>query len=378
MAFTFVHTADWQIGKAFAHFPPEAAAQLRSARLDAIDRVAQVAIGSGAAHVIVAGDVVDSELIEDLGLRQILARLAAYPHLMWHLLPGNHDPVRGGSVWERWARLGVPPNVTLLVAASTYRVAQGVVLLPAPLTARQMTGDPTSWMDDAASTDGDLRIGVAHGSVRGFGSLGEAAVPIEAGRRLSARLDYLALGDWHGTKEIATGVWYSGTPEPDGFADNEPGHVLVVTIDGQGAAPRVQRVNTAHYRWMERRAILARSADLQAIEREVAGLGAEGRRSVVRLVLEGAVSAAEGAIIDERLDELSAHPFTMRVERQRLSILAAKSDRELLEDPRLAAVADRLIARSASGDDAQARIAAHAMRLLLAFSAGTGRAGDNA
>ena len=43
VTFTFVHTADWQIGKTFGAFPEEKASVLRHARLDAIDRIAEAA-----------------------------------------------------------------------------------------------------------------------------------------------------------------------------------------------------------------------------------------------------------------------------------------------------------------------------------------------
>ncbi len=83
-------------------------------------------------------------------------------------------------------------------------------------------------MDGVASPAGTLRIGLAHGSVQGFGSAGEANVPIDPARVKSAGLSYLALGDWHGTTRISDRAWYSGTPEPDGFRDNDPGNALVV------------------------------------------------------------------------------------------------------------------------------------------------------
>jgi hypothetical protein len=367
MAFTFIHTADWQIGKAFAQFDAAVGVQLRAARLEAIDRIAGVAASTGAGHVIVAGDVFDSELFDDMGLRQPLGRMAAYPDLAWHLLPGNHDPARGAGVWERLIRLGLPPNVTPLLSASPYRIAPNVSLLPAPLTAKEMRSDPTGWMDMAQTAEGELRIGVAHGSVRGFGSLGEAAVPIEAGRRHSAGLDYLALGDWHGTKQIARGVWYAGTPEPDSFADNEPGHVLVISIAGPGAEPEARKVATGHFRWLERRAVIARLADFAPLEAEIAALGAGRRHSILKLVLEGTVNAAEAAALDERVARLAALPLATLIDQRRLRLLAEATDRDQLGDPLLAEVADKLIARSRAGDDADARIAARSMRFLLAF-----------
>ena len=368
MAFKFIHSADWQIGKAFGQFDTDVGAQLRAARLEAIDRIAKVAADHAARHVVVAGDVFDSELIDDRGLRQPLARMAAYPDLAWHLLPGNHDPARGGGVWERLVGLGLPPNVQPLLTAAAHRIAPNVVLLPAPLAAKQTASDPTAWMDQADSADGELRIGVAHGSVRGFGSLGEAPVPIEATRRQSARLDYLALGDWHGTKEIGPGVWYSGTPERDSFAENNPGHVLVVSIEGSGAEPKVEAVNTGCYRWIERRLMLSRIEDLEPIEREIGALGADGRRCVLRLSLEGAISAADATELDRRLAVLSDHPLATQIDDRLLKIVAAETDRELLRDPVLAAVADRLIARGAASNGKDADVAVRAMRLLLAMA----------
>src|SRR2546421_741113 len=79
---------------------PDKAAVLRAQRLDAVDRVAAAAKTAGAATVLVAGDVLDSETLPDTLAGQLLSRLKSYPRLIWHLLPGNHDPARAGGVWE--------------------------------------------------------------------------------------------------------------------------------------------------------------------------------------------------------------------------------------------------------------------------------------
>lgn len=369
MAFTFVHTADWQIGKAFGRFPADVGVQLRAARLDAIDRIAEVAREAAARHVVVAGDVVDSEHIDDAGLRQLLARLSNRPDLTWHLLPGNHDPSRVGGVWPRLDRLGLPANARAHLAPAPVEIEPGIALLPAPLTAKETRTDPTLWMDDAPSGDGVIRIGIAHGSVRGFGSLGEAAVPIDATRRQSARLDYFALGDWHGVKEIAPGVWYAGTPEADSFAENNPGHVLVVRIAAAGAEPEVTVVPTSRYRWLDRRVVLSRLADLDPIEAEIAAFGEGRTRLLLSLELDGAIAATEAAALDERLSRLAALPLSTRVGRSRLRIHASGADAGLIADPTLAAVARRIAARAESDNATEARIAGRAMRLLLAFGA---------
>jgi len=373
MSFTFVHTADWQIGKAFGRYSAEVGGRLRAERLNAIDRVAAVARTAGARHVMVAGDVIDSELIDDAGLRQPLARMASYPDVAWCLLPGNHDPHRAGGIWERFERLGVPTNVTLLLQACVHQITPGVALLPAPLAAKEMRSDPTLWMDGAATPEGTVRIGLAHGSVRGFGSLGEAAVPIEAARRQSARLDYLALGDWHGVKEVAPGVWYSGTPEPDSFMDNGPGHALVVRLAAAGAPPVVSVVPTAALRWLERRLVLSRLADFEPVAREIAALGEERRCLILSLCLEGTIAAGDAADLDEHLARLAALPVATSVDRSRLGLRADATDVSRIADPMLASVARRLVERNQAGDPTERQVAARALQLLLAMEAGEAR-----
>ena len=233
MTFTFLHTADWQIGKRFGSFPGDKPAVLRDQRLQAVDRLARAAIGSGCAAVLVAGDVFDAETVPGALSGQLLARLKAYPALTWHLLPGNHDPGRAGGVWSSLVG-ALPANVRVHLEAKPAELAAGVVLLPAPLMSKRTSGDPTAWMDSAPTPAGALRIGLAHGSVQGFGSAGDANVPIDPARVKSAGLSYLALGDWHGTTRISDRAWYSGTPEPDGFRDNDPGNALIVRLDGAG------------------------------------------------------------------------------------------------------------------------------------------------
>jgi hypothetical protein len=371
MTFRFIHTADWQIGKAFGRFPAEGGVRLRAARLDAIDTLAALARTHGAGHVLVAGDVIDSEHIDDRSLREPFGRMAVHGDIRWHLLPGNHDPARAGGIWGRVQRFGLPANVVTLLEAQPSEIEPGVVLLPAPLAAKETSSDPTAWFDTAPVPDGAIRIGVAHGSVRGFGSLGEAAVPIDAGRRQSAGLDYLALGDWHGLKEIGAGVWYSGTPEPDSFGDNALGHAIVVGIKGRGAPPAVTPVETASLIWMERRAVMARAADLEPIEQEIGRLGTRQSRLVLALALSGRVSVREAGLIDAVLARLASVPVAVDIDRRRLGIAISGDDVAAISDPALARVASRLKHRAETSDPAEAAAAGRAMLLLAGLVAET-------
>lgn len=311
MRFTFIHTADWQIGKRFGGLDDRLAGRLEEARLDAIDRIAQVAGEHGATHVLVAGDVYDAPDLKEKTVRQPLTRMAQHRALTWVLLPGNHDPAGAGSIWSRVRRYGVANNIILADRPEPIAVAAGVTVLPAPLTAKATSLDPTAWMNDAGPEGGGLRIGLAHGSVHGFGSQGECQVPVDPMRVASARLDYLAMGDWHGTKRVGERCWYSGTPEPDNTTDNEKGQVLVVTLDRSGIAEgpahiEVRAVATGHYVWARVTRRIAGAADFAAIDRDIAGLAQPQKRLLLRLRLSGSLPLAEHAGLEQLRSELDA------------------------------------------------------------------------
>jgi DNA repair exonuclease SbcCD nuclease subunit len=373
MAFIFAHTADWQLGKRFGAFPSEKAAVLREERLRAVERVAEAARAAGAAAVLVAGDIFDSETVGRELIAALLSRLKAQGKLAWHLLPGNHDPARPGGVWEDVCAGALPANVTVHTDCKPVELAPAVVLLPAPLTAKHVHRDPTEWMDGAEVPAGALRVGLAHGSVRGFDSAGEAAVQIDPARVQKAGLAYLALGDWHGTTKISERIWYSGTPEPDRFPDNDPGHALIVRIDGS-APPVVERVATAHFRWEQRAERIERAGGLDRLEADIDAQAGMASRRLVQLRLEGFVSLDEYAKVSDRIAGLAPRLFHLEADLAALSTFAAESDLAAMSSDALAAVAGKLRSIADGGGD-EAVPAARALRKLFSLSRRAGERG---
>jgi DNA repair exonuclease SbcCD nuclease subunit len=370
MGISFLHTADWQIGRPFGGFPAEKRGLLQAARLDAIDRLARAARAGGYAHVLVAGDVLDSATAPDGLIRQLLARLAKHADLVWHLLPGNHDVARPGGVWDRMAEIGQPGHVRAHVRAEPAEIGPGVVLLPAPLTARSSSLDPTHWMDQAPSTPGSLRIGLAHGSVRGFGSEGEAAQLIDPARVASAGLSYLALGDWHGIARIAERVWYSGTPEPDRFPDNEPGVALGVRLDGPAAPPKVERIATGHFHWSRQAARLTGEDDIATLREAAAAHAIPPERRLVELTLQGALALSERQGLEQWLAAWAPTLFHLDADLENLATRHGADDLESLGSGELRQAAERLAGIAADAADPRAGAAGLALRKLIGLAAG--------
>jgi len=307
MSITFIHTADWQIGKQFANVPGDPGAALRLQRVDTVKAIAELAQERQVDAVLVAGDVFEDNAVSDETLRRTINAMAPYKG-PWILLPGNHDSGLTQSAWSRLRRLAVvPENVILADQPESIELCQGrLVVLPAPLQRRHEVRDLTEWFDAFNTEKGVFRVGIAHGAVTNrLPEAAEANNPIADTRAESGNLDYLALGDWHGTLEVATRTWYAGTPEPDRFKANEPGNVLLVELREVGTTPKVERVAIGYYQWDQAAFEVMDEQALSVLDKQLSALGESGR-ILLRLKLTGTVDLATRQQLDELLDEWRA------------------------------------------------------------------------
>lgn len=366
MAVRFLHTADWQIGKRFGAFNAEKAALLRDARFEAVAALAKLAMGRGIRHVLVGGDIFETETSEQATRRKLFAILRQHEALQWHLLPGNHDPGRAGGIWEVSRRDGLPANVTLHLEAKPAEIEPDVFLLPCPIATRHVHADPTGWIAHAALPDNATRIGLAHGSVAGF--TGDSARPLDY-EIAEKQLSYLALGDWHGYKGVSDRTWYCGTPEPDRFKANAPGHVLLVTLDAPQAPPQVEPVHVGQYHWAESAFHMTGDDDLARLNSHIAQHHPAPRKLLMKLGVDGLVPLAARLALQVDLDRLADELFHLETDLDALHLRAEANDLDLIDrSGELRHVAERLLALAQS-DAPNREIAEGALARLHAWSA---------
>src|SRR5262245_26563809 len=94
----FLQTSDWQVGMKAAHVGA-AGEKVRAARLDAARRVVELARERAVDCVLLAGDTFEDNAVESGLVRRVADVLAAAPCAVL-VLPGNHDPLVPGSVFE--------------------------------------------------------------------------------------------------------------------------------------------------------------------------------------------------------------------------------------------------------------------------------------
>ena len=359
----FIHTSDWQLGKPFGRAPAEARSAFQEARLDVIDTIGVAARQNNAPFVLVAGDVFDNSEPGDRIFRQALARIKAAHDVTWFLLPGNHDPARADGLWSRLSG-EAPANVRLCLQAAAVELSPDCFVLPAPLQFKRSLDDPTAWFDTADIPAGAQRVGLAHGSIQDFGSSDPATNLIAPDRARRSGLDYLALGDWHGRRQIDIRTHYSGTPEADDFGRETTGVVLLVDLPAAGAVPLVSEIPTGRYAWMD---VSWQLSDTAALDGLVSALapGIERKNFVARLTLSGLVTLAERVAIHDRLAEHLANDIRW-LDLRMTDLYCRPTDHDLAEIDAhgvLRDAAERLLALSAEPGP-QGRQAAAALERL--------------
>lgn len=383
MNVSFLHTADWQLGRPFASIPEVAKRnRVQQERLHAVQALKDVAEKSGASFILVAGDLFDSSQATKA---TVSAACAAIGSLKIPLLviPGNHDHAGPGSIWEqeffKREQQQLAPNLRVLLTPEPV-VLENAIIFPAPLLRRHDAGDPTTWIraavEDPALPPDLPRIVLAHGTIQGFGSSqeddeGVSTVVnwIDLSRLPMEQLDYIALGDWHGTKQVGPKTWYSGTPEIDRFPKgegNDPGNVLKVTVSC-GQAPVVEKIPSSRLLWKELAFRFSDDASLDLFASQMdETIGQRGDEHLLLLSLDGSLGIEASGRLAKILESWEARLLRLKLDHR---VTIAPTEEEILaltqraDDPLIATVAGQLVSQI-DGDDEDAAIARLALREL--------------
>ena len=364
----FLHSADWQIGMKALHVDV-ASSRIREARIDTAGRVIEVAKREGAEFILLAGDTFESNAIDRVAVQRIGDILAHFNGPVY-LLPGNHDPINVGSVWEHPVWLS-HSNIHILREAQPVKLPSGI-LYPCPVTSTSAKSkcDPTGWI--LPERGSGFRIGVAHGTVEGNPAM-EPPLPIPRSAACRAGLDYLALGHWHSTAtyEDSDGVVtmaYSGTHEPTTFGERDSGNVLVIEISEPLAKPDVRTIPIGTLRWSTIQKTLIGPGQLRDIRASIEAMP-EPASSLIQIRLNGVLFSAEFAEIRRIEEILSARFLHGRLDVTGLG--PAPSDDDWvsgLPPGFLRNAAARLSELADSNDDENGRVvAARALRELYAL-----------
>ena len=289
----------------FGRFDEEVRDDLRTARQQIIPTLIATARHHALAHILVAGDMFDQETPSLRLIRQTLSAMAEAPELTWWIIPGNHDSLKADMIWQVFADHAAE-NIRVQTKHRAVEMADGVWLLPAPCTARSPGYDLTEFMADQPTPDGAFRIGLAHGAVVDFRPDEPSAETIPPTRADTARLDYLALGDWHGALQVSANTWYSGAPEHDRFKHSGRGVGLIVTLPHPGGTPQVEKTVLGKNSWHALDLNLTPGMDpITALGDLLPGPDAPRRNTLLRLRLAGHLHLQDRMTLQSELERIA-------------------------------------------------------------------------
>jgi DNA repair exonuclease SbcCD nuclease subunit len=395
----FLHTADLHLGLRVTRFEQAACNRISEARFEAVEQIRASAIEHRIHFVLIAGDVFDDQTVSRVIAERAFAIFedAAMPCPVF-VIPGNHDPLTPGGVWDRdpWKGDEPPNRIRLLREPMPVPVPDlPVTIFPCPLRNRNSVDDPTTWIANHPRGDDDrrIRIGLAHGSLNLFPNLplDDHLIRVDAADHYS--LDYLALGHWHkvlrhrsadgaertaysGTHEpmrfpgtgaaLSTGwISYSGDGDAERFQDEGHGTALLVSIDEAGAPPQIDTIEVGRLRWIdEHQDVTAQSLDAMIshyAEREGRAL------TLLRLRLSGVLDPQTYQQVDSVLCDVVRNRYCAGSSVDMDAVLVEPQREELsmlVGDGVLKRVLGRLHVESESTESAVKRVADHALKLL--------------
>jgi DNA repair exonuclease SbcCD nuclease subunit len=292
-------TADVHLGMKFAGYP-EVQGELSEARFSTFASLVERANAEGCALFVVAGDLFDRTSVSKETIARAARSLGEFQGKLAAVLPGNHDYLAHASrsLWTEFAeRIG---DSTLLLAEKHPYPLQhyglDAVLYPAPCDAKHSGRSAIGWVKTEAREkwgDGGLRIGVAHGSLKGLspGLDEERYFPMSREELLSCGLDLWLLGHVHSRypdrPDLPDRVFYPGTPEPDGFDCAHDGSAWILTVKDDRSVESLP-LATGKYRFLHHRASLGSSGDVENLKAAFAS--PEGARTLCKLSLAGRLS----------------------------------------------------------------------------------------
>lgn len=291
--FSFIHSSDLHLGKKFKSFPDddsETRSKLRSARSNILDNLKKAAEENEIKHILLAGDTFDAEIPSEQVISQTVDKMTENQVVNWWIITGNHDSLDAEILWEKFKNKSKSFfNIHLLEDHKEIEIEKDVFLYPCSLKNRRISEDPTKWIPNRDNLN-IIRIGLAHGSIQNFSSGGDSNEIINPDRVNVSKLNYLALGDWHGHKEINENTYYSGTPEYDNFVHSGYGTCLKVTINIKDKKNSYETLPIGELNWQKLSFSITPEMNIDDIINEISTkLQNEKDKTLVQILLEGRI-----------------------------------------------------------------------------------------
>lgn len=231
-----IQTGDVHLGAKFEGFGQRGAAHRRQLE-KVFERIIQTAIDKRADFLLITGDLFDSDSPSQNAIdfvRRQIERLGK-ESITTVIIPGNHDFLSDKSVYKKsfWTEI---KNVVIFnnpeIKIKEFSDLD-LTIYAKTLTTKNSTA---SAILEANLSSTKHHLMMAHGSFIASDGSRERFFdqwPITAQEIKNSKMDYIAVGNFHGMQDISQGgvsAWYAGSPEALAFDQRNSGSVLYIEI----------------------------------------------------------------------------------------------------------------------------------------------------
>ena len=276
-----------------------AGAIVRKKRIEAIDNVLNNTRENEVDFVLICGDVFEHNMVGSEDVNKVISSFNRFPDIPIILLPGNHDALGPGCVYNR----DIFSHLTIFTIDKPFYIS-GATLYPLPIHSFNRSEDPTNGLPNVKKVDG-IHIGVGHGSLLGaFKSSDTVDFPIDPSCIERTGIDYLALGHWHSCRDYAdsdgvTRITYSGTHEQTQYDEDVAGYCLLVEIESKSKPPSITKIKSGKLQWESLNLELKDSASINELTKRLSSLKAI---DIVQVNLHGELSIELKEVIEKILE----------------------------------------------------------------------------
>lgn len=341
MALKILHTADLHLGLKFASFAdyPDVQTELTEARFKVLEDLVDRANSERCDLFILAGDVFDLVTVAKGDVKRCVDILNECDGLVV-MLPGNHDYTSSQS--DLWNYVVTHGGDRLCVLEKKEPVPLrhydlDVVLYPGPCTAKRSSENAIDWVKtinkDQSTT---FHIGIAHGNIEGLGfDEGHNYYPMTREELLACEIDLWLLGHIHvpfpAESCSRARIYYSGTPEPNGFDCRHCGCAWIIEFDDQKEI-NAKQIFTGKFRFTHDEFELKTSADVEKLKKYYTET--DRTNLLVKLKLTGLLPRETLAELGSAKSVIENHVFNLQWDDSGVDVEITSDDidRELTQD----------------------------------------------
>lgn len=210
-----LHCADIHIGAALSYLG-ETAAQRKYETLLTFERIIDTAVTEGVKIIAAAGDIFDSNTVEDSFVNAVFEKIASVPEIKVVLALGNHDPLSSQSPFKNRE---LPKNLFVLGAKDECITFDDLKTRVYGRSFDDVYLKGEEGFSITPEKDGYVNLMVLHGELRS--DLNSNYNSVTANFIKESGMDYIALGHIHKRTEPQkigdTYYAYCGCPEGQGF-----------------------------------------------------------------------------------------------------------------------------------------------------------------